>query len=324
MSRLVNFFKVPRNVFLSLFVLLLFIASLMLRIDTLHVSLAAEPLLEEGPAWMTNSLLTTLVVDLIIIALALATRFSLKMNPTGFGNFMELVVEALYGLVESVAGKRVRAFFPWVATIFIFVILSNYIGLIPGVGSIVVKQTPAHGEDKATEGHGSITNGELAMADGGFMLFDTGAATSAEGDAHAKEVPLFRSPSADLNLTFALALITMVMVQFWGVQALGLKYFKKFFNFSFKDGVGMGIIMGVVGILELIGEFAKIISFAFRLFGNIFAGEVLLAVMAYLVTFLLPMPFYGLELFVGFIQALVFMMLATVFFSIATISHDQH
>ena len=86
----------------------------------------------------------------------------------------------------------------------------------------------------------------------------------------------------------------------------------------------MGIIMAVVGILELIGEFAKIISFAFRLFGNVFAGEVLLAVMAYLVTFLLPMPFYGLELFVGFIQALVFMMLATVFFSIATISHDQH
>ncbi len=323
MSRLINFFKKPRNAFLSLFALLLFVASLMLRIDTLHVSLAAEPLLDDGPAWMTNSLLTTLVVDLIIIALALATRFSLKMSPTGFGNFMELVVEALYGLVESVAGKRARVFFPWVATIFIFVILSNYIGLIPGVGSIVVEQTPAHGEEKATEGHGSISNGELAMADGGFMLFDTGAAASAE-DVHVKEVPLFRSPSADLNLTFALALITMVMVQFWGVQALGLKYFKKFFNFNFKDGIGMGIIMAVVGILELIGEFAKIISFAFRLFGNIFAGEVLLAVMAYLVTFLLPMPFYGLELFVGFIQALVFMMLATVFFSIATISHDQH
>ena len=114
----------------------------------------------------------------------------------------------------------------------------------------------------------------------------------------------------------------MVLVQYYGISALGRKYFKKFFNFGGKGF--MGAIFGVVGILELISEIAKIISFAFRLFGNIFAGEVLLAVMAFLVAFLLPMPFYGLELFVGFIQAFVFMMLAVVFFSTAMVGHDDH
>ena len=312
MSRLINFFKVPRNAFLSLFILVLLIASFILRTDSPHVSLAAEPLLENGPKWLTNSVLTTLVVDLIIIALALATRFSLKMQPTGFANFMEFVVESLYNLVESVAGKNARKFFPWVATIFIIVILSNYSGLIPGVGSAYIE----HGGDT----HSAVISGELASADGGFLLF--GAPAEA---GHAKKVPLFRAPSADLNLTFALAIITMFMVQFWGVQALGVGYFKKFFNFS-----GAGFMKGInifSGLLELVSEFAKIISFAFRLFGNIFAGEVLLAVMAFLITFLIPIPFYGLELFVGFIQALVFMMLAVVFFSTSVVSHgggDHH
>jgi len=303
--------------------LVLLIASFILRTDSPHVSLAAEPLLEDGPLWLTNSVLTTLVVDLIIIIMALAARASLKMQPTGFGNFMEFVVEGLYNQVESVSGKNARKFFPWVATIFIIVILSNYSGLIPGVGSIYVEHGAAqgedHGEEAPAEGHGSVINGELAMADGGFLLFNTGAATLAE-EGHAKKVPLFRAPSADLNLTFALAIITMFMVQFWGVQSLGVGYFKKFFNFK-----GSGMMKGInifSGLLELVSEFAKIISFAFRLFGNIFAGEVLLAVMAFLITFLIPVPFYALELFVGFIQALVFMMLAVVFFSTAVVSHD--
>ncbi len=319
MSRLINFFKVPRNAFLSLFALVLLIASFILRTDSPHVSLAAEALLEDGPVWFTNSVLTMLIVDLVIIVLALATRFSLKMQPTGFGNFMELVVEGLYNLVESVSGKNARKFFPWVATIFIIVILSNYSGLIPGVGSIYIEHGAGHAEEASAEGHGSVNNGELAMADGGILLFDTGAVVSAE-EGHAKKVPLFRAPSADLNLTFALAIITMFMVQFWGVQSLGVSYFKKFFNFK-----GTGFMKGInifSGLLELVSEFAKIISFAFRLFGNIFAGEVLLAVMAFLITFLIPVPFYALELFVGFIQALVFMMLAVVFFTTAVVSHD--
>lgn len=319
MNKLVGFFtnlvQDPRRRNITLGVIVLLVGSIILKplMSSPHVSLAAEPLSEGG--FLTNSLLTTLIVDIILIALALATRASLKEGvPSGLANVMEMVIEGLYGLVENVVGKNAKRFFPIAATIFLFVIMSNYSGLIPGVGSIGFFHEAAGAEG----GHGLLIDQQVASSDASvaFSLFP------AEEEGHAKFVPLFRAPSADLNVTFALALITMVLVQYFGISALGAKYFKKFFNFGGKGF--MGAIFGVVGILELISEVAKIISFAFRLFGNIFAGEVLLAVMAFLVAFLLPMPFYGLELFVGFIQAFVFMMLAVVFFSTAMVGHDDH
>ncbi len=118
----------------------------------------------------------------------------------------------------------------------------------------------------------------------------------------------------------------MVLVQYYGVRALGLDYFSKFFNvkeFS-RQGPVMGIIYFVAGIIETISEFAKVISFSFRLFGNIFAGQVLLFIMAFLVPWFLPVPFYGLEIFVGAIQAFIFAILTLAFFATAVISHDQH
>lgn len=131
-------------------------------------------------------------------------------------------------------------------------------------------------------------------------------------------VPLFRAGTADLNTTLALGLIVVTLTQVFGIAALGaLNYGKKFVNFSSPVGF-------FVGILELVSEFVRIIAFAFRLFGNVFAGEVLLVVMSALVPYVLPTPFYALEIFVGFIQALVFTMLALVFFSMARISHDSH
>jgi len=320
-NKLVGFFtnlvQDPRRRNITLGVIVLLVGSIILKplMSSPHVSLAAEPLLENGPAWFTNALLTTFIVDIILIVLALMTRAGLKEGvPSGLVNFMEMVIEALYGLLENVAGKNAKRFFPIAATIFLFVIVSNYSGLIPGVGSIGL----THGAEAAEGGHGLLIDQQVVAADEkvAFSLFP------AEEEGHAKFVPLLRAPSADLNVTFALALITMIMVQYYGISALGGKYFKKFFNFGGKGF--MGAIFGVVGILELISEIAKIISFAFRLFGNIFAGEVLLAVMAFLVAFLLPMPFYGLELFVGFIQAFVFMMLAVVFFSTAMVGHDDH
>ncbi len=321
MTKLVGFFtnlvQNPRRRNITLGVIVLLVGSIILKplMSSPHVSLAAEPLLEHGPAWFTNALLTTLIVDIILIVLALMTRASLKEGvPSGLANVMEMVIEALYTLLENVAGKNAKRFFPIAMTIFFFVIVSNYSGLIPGVGSIGIY----HGAEKEEGGHSLVIEEKVAAADetAAFSLF------AAEEEGHAKFVPLLRAPSADLNVTFALALITMIMVQYYGISALGGKYFKKFFNFGGKGF--MGAIFGVVGILELISEIAKIISFAFRLFGNIFAGEVLLAVMAFLVAFLLPMPFYGLELFVGFIQAFVFMMLAVVFFSTAMVGHDDH
>ena len=319
MNKIAGFFtnlvQNPRRRNITLGVIVLLVGGIILKpiMDPPHVSLAAEPLLEHGPAWLTNSLLTTLLVDIILIALALATRAGLKEGvPSGLANFMEMVIEALYNVVENMAGKNAKRFFPLAATIFLFVIISNYSGLIPGVGSIGM--THGAGEEK----HSILLENQIVAADEevAFSLF------GAEEEGHAKFVPLLRAPSADLNMTFALAIIAMVMVQYFGISALGVKYFKKFFNFGGK-GL-MGAIFSVVGILELVSEIAKIISFAFRLFGNIFAGEVLLAVMAFLFAFLLPMPFYGLELFVGFIQAFVFMMLTVVFFSTAMVSHDDH
>ena len=131
-------------------------------------------------------------------------------------------------------------------------------------------------------------------------------------------VPFFRSANTDLNTTLALALISVTLTQFFGIAAIGFfKYAKKFINFSSFTGF-------FVGLLELVSETAKIISFAFRLFGNIFAGEVLLAIIVFLVPVFASMPFLGLEIFVGLIQALVFAMLTLVFITVATAGHEAH
>lgn len=135
---------------------------------------------------------------------------------------------------------------------------------------------------------------------------------SLEGE---KFTPLFRPGTADLNTTLALALISIIVIQIVGLKTGGVHYLKKFFNFSHP-------IKFFVGILELISEFAKIISFSFRLFGNIFAGEVLLTVMLMLMPYLAPLPFYGLETFVALIQAFIFAMLTLVFIKIAMTSHE--
>lgn len=275
-----------------------------------HVALSGEALIPG--TWFTNSLLTTVLVDIIIIALALSATIGMKVVPGRWQSFVEMTLEYLYSLSESVSGKQARTYFPWVVTIFLFVIVSNWIGLMPGVGSIVIHQEPVVIE------HAEAFNRQLAMSDGKFVL----VAPAAAEEGYGKEIPLFRAPSADLNTTFALAIITMVMVQVWGVRALGLGYFKKFFQFS-GPNIGMKLISAFVGILELISEFSRLVAFGFRLFGNIFAGEIVLATMAFLIAYLLPVPFYVLEVFIGFVQALVFMMLALVFFATATMSHEH-
>ena len=277
-----------------------------------HVELAAEALLEHGPKWFTNGLLTTILVDIIIILMAVFAVSRMKEIPGTWQNIVEMLVEGMWNLTQSIAGHgsaNSRKFFPWVITIFIFVLVSNYIGLLPGFGSIGIY----HGAAADSHTQAELGN-QLAMAGSEAVAV---AAAAEEGKPVL--VPLFRSPSADLNMTLALALISVFMTQFFGVQALGMRYFTKFFKNPFKDGMG-----AIVGFFELIAEISKIISFSFRLFGNVFAGEVVLLVMAFLVTFLLPSIFYGLELFIGFIQALVFMLLTLAFFTMATVSHDDH
>jgi len=309
----------PRRAALIGGAIVLLLLSLVIRAPQPHVSLKAEPILAGGPEWFTNALLTTLVVDIILLLLAFLATRSMQIVPSGLQNMFEALIEYLYNLAESVAGRSASTFFPWAATIFLFVLLSNWTGLIPGVGSIGFYH---HGGEKAA--HILPVGNQLAMANGKLMIVQSAAtkaeATEGEGE-HAEFVPFFRAPSADLNVTFALAIATMVMVQIHGVRALGGRYFKKFWNTS-----GHGFMKGInifVSVLEAISELARILTFAFRLFGNIFAGEVVLATMAFLITFLVPIPFYLLEVLVGAVQALVFAMLSLAFFTMATISHDH-
>lgn len=238
----------------------------------LHISLAAEPIGHIGPLPVTNSLLMTWVVMALLILISIAATRRHSMIPNHIQSIAELIVEGLYSFFSSVVGRNVMMIFPLVASQFLFIMIANWSGLLPGVGTI------------------------------GFH----------EGETF---IPLLRGPTADLNLTIALAVIAVVAMQFFGFKTLGLAYSRRFVNFK-------NPILGFVGFLEIISDASKIISFAFRLFGNIFAGEVLLAVMAFLMPFIAPMPFFMLELFIGFIQALIFSTLTSVFIS-AALAHEE-
>lgn len=301
----------------------------------LHISISAETLFSIGGFAITNSMITSLVASGLLIAFAVAVRASWKDTdrPSGLQNFAEWIIEMLYNLVYSVVGshKKSTKFFPFIATFFLFIMLNNWVGLLPGVGTIgiIKEESEAHASSTTP----TFVSPAYAASDPEVLAGDALQADemqrSGEEEIHlegiegektgSKEVvvPIFRAGTADINMTLALAIFSQFMAQYFGFSHIGLGYLKKFFNFSSP-------IMFFVGILELMGEFTKIISYAFRLFGNIFAGEVLLVVIAYLVPVVVPMPFYGLELFVGLIQALVFSMLSVVFFNMATISHDDH
>jgi len=176
--------------------------------------------------------------------------------------------------MDSVLGNRELSlrYMPIVGTVFILILTSNWLGLLPFVGPLTVK----------------------------------------EG---LKSVPLFRSPSSDLNFTIALAIISVLAVNIFGSVTIGLwKHLGKFFNFHSP-------IDFFTGILEFVSEFIKIISFSFRLFGNVFAGEVLLTILGFLVPYAVPLPFIAMEIFVGLVQAFIFSMLTLVFIGMA-VSHE--
>jgi F-type H+-transporting ATPase subunit a len=245
-----------------------------------NISIAAEPLFHIGSFVVTNALLIGAVVSVCLMLFLVRMMHRLREVPSKKQNLVEIVFEGLLNLVESVTNdkKQARQFFPLVATIFLFVLFSNWAGLLPGVGTVGIM-----GEH----------NGQHTI------------------------IPFLRSTSADLNFTLALSLITVFVVQFTGIAALGIrKYGSKFLVSPFQKPYVIGTL---VGILELVSEIGKTISFTFRLFGNIFAGEVLLTVMLHLVPYFLPLPFLMMEIFVGFIQAIVFAMLTLVFLKMATV-----
>lgn len=289
--------------------------------SSINISLSAEKLFSIGGVFpVTNSLLTTWIVMLFLLTVSLLLKGKIKLKPGYFQSIFEIIIDALRGLFDGILHEQSAKFFPILATFFLFIIFSNWSGLLPGVGTIGLTKEEAV-DEKVTAAHAAETIEETNQ-NSNKNLHKTGTASGDVKESGNSEetpeeektefIPLFRSGTADLNTTLALAIIAVITVQYAGFSALGLGYLKKYFNFS-------NPIYFFVGILELIGEFARIISFAFRLFGNIFAGEVLLTVIAFLMPLFAPLPFLGLELFVGFIQALVFSMLAAVFLSLAVI-----
>jgi F-type H+-transporting ATPase subunit a len=301
------------------------LGNILLPVPMAAISVAAEPI---GLGPITNAMLTSFILSFIIVVVAFFLGRNLKETPSGLQNVVELVIETLTNFVNDIAPKKWGAtFFPILTTIFIFLIISNYFGILaPLLGSFGIVHSTHHGgipvEDVYFVTGSPETITPLHEPKGGDQGGETHLAKS------VVIIPFFRAPSSDLNLTIALALMTMILVQYFGVKELGPGYFGKFFQFKSlaKKGLMMGAIDVFVGLLELISEIAKILSFAFRLFGNIFAGEVLLIIMSSLITLFVVIIFFGLELFVGLIQAFVFFILSLVFFSIATQPHggEEH
>lgn len=238
-----------------------------------HISLAAEKLWIISGFPLTNSLLTTWLVMALLTIFSLAATKNPKKVPGRLQSIAELVVGGLYDFFATVTGKHIKQLFPLLASLFLFIVMANWVGLLPGVGTI------------------------------GFFR-------------HEEEfVPLLRAATADLNTTIALAIIAVISMQYFGFKNLGIAYGSRFLDFRSP-------IHFFVGFLEILSDVSKILSFAFRLFGNIFAGEVLLTVMAFLMPFIVPLPFLTMELFVGLVQGLVFSMLTAVFLSVA-LSHGE-
>jgi F-type H+-transporting ATPase subunit a len=282
-----------------------------------HIQVAAEKLMEEpllhlgplGDLYLTNTLTATILVDIIIIGIALAIRSATRKGslvPGGLSGAMELAIEAVYNMTESSAGKWAKKIFPWFMTILFLVLVANLVKLLPGFETIGL----VHHATK--DGHA-------------LQQLSAGIATVIPAEGDYVITPFLRGVSTDLNFTAALALIAVVMTQVIGVQAQGVRYFSKFFNFTtmFKKPF-FGFMDFIVGLLETISEFAKVISFTFRLFGNMFAGMVLVALIGVMVPIFVPSLVFMFEFFIGLIQAFVFGMLTMTFMAQATQGHGDH
>lgn len=314
----------------------------------LHISLAAETLFHIGPIPITNSFLVMILVmvALLIVFSAMARRISVDPGKGGrFGGVGEMIVDFLLNLVESTGGKTLgRKIFPLVSGLFIFIIFSNFTGLLPGIGSIWIEKEveEEHAEaeaevavedaDLVTETEeGQIATAAVNGADEGddehaAATTDEAAAEGEEGHAEeaaheTEHIPLFRPPTADLNMTLALSTLTFTAVQIYGVRAHG-------FGGRLKHMANPPFLFPI----EVISELSRIISLAARLFGNVFAGEILLgvayaianAVKIAIIPLLFPVIFLGLETLFGTIQALVFSLLTLIYIFLAAAGHDDH
>ena len=256
---------------------------------------AAEPLFHVGSFPITNALVNGWIAVVFFVVVAFVASRRKGLVPRGVHNLIEAVIEFMLTEVQKVTGdaRRAKQFLPIVGTIFLFILFSNWLGLVPGTGSI---------------GIWGIHEGHVAL------------------------IPLLRPAASDLNLTLAIALFAVIASHVIGLAAIGpMNHISKFVNVrgilrSMKKGP-MAILVALiefgVGLLEIVSEIAKVLSLSLRLFGNIFAGEVLLTVMLGILAYILPIPFMFLELLVGIIQATVFAMLTLAYLTVATEAHGH-
>jgi F-type H+-transporting ATPase subunit a len=247
---------------------------------------------------VTNSIIAAWLTMIFLVAFSYAVTRRMKIIPGRLQSAFEFLLGWLYDFCRRVAGEaNGRKFFPLVTTIFLFVAFNAWLSLIPGFGSVIV---------------------------------------ATAGGTH---VPLLRGANTDINMPLALALVSFVFVEYFGLRSLGMRYLGKFLNVGqFLGSIGqmlrgrlraglsglfIGFIHIFVGFLETLSEFVRIVSFTFRLFGNMTAGEILLLIAAFLIPWVFALPFYGLELLVGFVQALIFSGLTLVFLTIATAHHGE-
>ena len=294
--------------------LLMVIGGMFFPVPEPEVHLAAnydDPFFKLGPIYFTNTLIASSLSIIVLICLFFFATRRMKLVPKGLQNLAEMAIEMLLGFVEGIAGKENgRRFFPVIATIFLYVLANAWLGLLPVFNFIGTGHTG--------------TSETLFFGEYSGPIID---------------VALLRGANTDINIPLMLALVSFICVEYWGFSSLGFRhYIGKFFRVqqmvqglkhlikgSIKPALSAiiyGVIDAFVGIVELLSEFVRIISFTFRLFGNMTAGEVLLLMMAFLIPWIVAVPFYGLEMLLGFIQALIFSALTLVFATMAVTRHE--
>jgi F-type H+-transporting ATPase subunit a len=317
-------FKSKIAIVIVIGILLIVISGLFFPVPQPEVHLSAnygggspEPFHRLGPIYITNTLIATWLSILVLIGLFYFATRKMKLVPKGLQNFAETIIETLLNFVESVAGKENgRKFFPLIATIFLYVIMNAWMGLLPFFNVI----------------------GEAHAGTSDTLFYKLTGLGQYSGPII--DLPLFRAANTDINVPLMLALMSFLSVEYWGITSLGLgHYLNKFFRLGgvlqglgqlikgrIKEAVNailFGLINMFIGVLELLSEFVRIISFTFRLFGNMTAGEILLLMMAFLIPWVIPVIFYGLETFIGIIQAFIFAGLTLVFATMAVTAHES-
>jgi F-type H+-transporting ATPase subunit a len=267
-----------------------------------HVALPAEPILHVGHFSITNTLIASWFTILVLVGLSIFLTWKMKLVPGRRQAMGEAIVEGLLNFVESIAGKKhARMLLPGVATIFIYVISNAYLALLPFFGTIGIRHS--------THGHEEL-------------------------------IALFRAANTDVNVPLSIALMSFFFVESWGMRAIGVFHYvsefinvrqmgqglKELFTGKIKTApmnIVFGFITLFVGVLEIFSHLTRMLSFTFRLFGNMTAGEILILVSSFLIPLVFSIPFYGLELLIGMIQALIFAGLTLVFGTIAVSPHEE-